>query len=120
MADRARSDLIKEALYELNVAEAGQPVPAEVAARVDSKLDNILETLAERGVTLVSNTETIPGAQFNPLAIIVAKECAGSFGIAGAELGDLIVRCTDAERTLREVTRAGVGTGYGPQQTSYF
>lgn len=118
MADRTRAALIEEALFEIGVAQAGQPVPAETAKRVDDKLDNILETLAAREIAYIANPSVIPGASFNPLAVIVGYAVAGSFSIVGQELVELAARATDAESTLRELS--ATAASFAPQNVSYF
>jgi hypothetical protein len=77
---RTASDLINEALANLGVLGAGQPVDPEDTNYVQEKLDSIMRKLAALEIVFVGDVDNIPGAWFADLADIVAGECANKFG----------------------------------------
>lgn len=77
---RTSRDLVNEALANLGVLAAGQPVDPEDYAYVNEKLDSILRKLAALEIVYVPDADNIPGAFFSDLADIVAGECATKFG----------------------------------------
>jgi hypothetical protein len=85
---RSSSDLVLEALKNLGVLSAGNPVDPEDFSWVNEKLDSIYRKLAGLEIVYVADPNNIPGAWFSDLADIVAGECASKFGIGGQELMD--------------------------------
>ena len=78
---RTRDDLIDEALTNLFAdGGAGQAPDAESQATVDRKVDGLLAELRAREICDVVNDQQIPTAWFNPLAELLANECATAFG----------------------------------------
>lgn len=89
---RSSSDLVTEALANLGVLAAGQPVDPEDFNYVNEKLDPIWRKLAGLEIVYVSDADNIPGAWFADLADIVAGECASKFGLVGQEYIDKVNR----------------------------
>jgi hypothetical protein len=87
---RSSSDLVLEALKNLGVIAAGQPVDVEDFAYVNEKLDPTFRKLAGLEIVFVSDPNNIPGAWFSDLADIVAGECALKFGLAGDEFAAMV------------------------------
>jgi hypothetical protein len=77
---RTSTDLITEALANLGVLAAGQPIDPEDFSYVQEKLDAIVRKLAGLEIVYVADVNNIPGAWFSDLADIVAGECATKFG----------------------------------------
>jgi hypothetical protein len=77
---RTATDLINEALANLGVLGAGQPVDPEDTNYVAEKLDAIMRKVAGLEIVTVADVNAIPGAWFADLADIVAGECASKFG----------------------------------------
>ena len=78
---RTRDQLIDEALTNLFAdGGAGQSPDAESQAVVDRKVDGLLAELRARDVCNVVNDQQIPAEWFNPLAELLANECATAFG----------------------------------------
>lgn len=80
---RTLSDLILEALANMGVLAAGEPVDVEDFNYVNEKADSIFRKLAGLEVVFVADPQNIPGAWFSDLADIFAGECATKFGIVG-------------------------------------
>lgn len=87
---RTSADLILEALKNLGIIAAGQPVDPEDFGYVNEKLDSIYRKLAGLEIVYVPDPNNIPGAWFSDLADIVAGECASKFGLVGQELMDKV------------------------------
>lgn len=87
---RSSSDLVTEALANLGVLAAGQPIDVEDFNWVNEKLDSIYRKLGMLEIVYVPDPDNIPGAWFSDLADIVAGECASKFGLVGQELMDKI------------------------------
>lgn len=87
---RSSSDLVTEALSNLGVLSAGQPIDPEDFNWVNEKLDSIFRMLGGLEVVYVADANNIPGAWFAPLADIVAGECASKFGLVGQEFIDKV------------------------------
>lgn len=87
---RTSSDLILEALATLGVLSTGEAVSPEDFNWVNEKLDAIFRTLAGLEIVFVADPNNIPGVWFDPLAQIVAGQCASKFGLVGQELMDKI------------------------------
>lgn len=87
---RSSSDLVTEALANLGVLSAGQPVDPEDFNWVNEKLDSIYRKLAGLEVCYVPDPNNIPGSWFSDLADIVAGECASKFGLVGQEFMDKV------------------------------
>jgi hypothetical protein len=86
---RSSADLITEALANLGVLGAGQPVDPEDLSYVQEKLDAIMRKLAALEIVSVADINTIPGAWFSDLADIVAGECANKFGATSEDVAKL-------------------------------
>ena len=116
---RTRDQLIDEALVNLFAdGGAGQAPDAESQATVDRKVDGLLAELRTRDICNVVNEQQIPAEWFNPLAELLANECATAFGAqksaalreeAMARLKDMArnepMRLLGTERMLRASTR---------------
>jgi hypothetical protein len=87
---RSSADLITEALANLGVLAAGQPIDVEDFSFVSEKLDSIYRKIAGLEIIYVSDANNIPGAWFSDLADIVAGECASKFGLVGQEFMDKV------------------------------
>lgn len=79
-AFRTRQDLVTEALANIGVLAAGQPVDPEDYNYVDEKLDAIMRMLSALQVVTITDLNNIRGEFFSPLADIVAGECCTKFG----------------------------------------
>jgi hypothetical protein len=77
---RTSTELITEALANLGVLAAGQPIDPEDFSYVQEKLDSIFRKLAALEIVYVPDPQHIPGQWFSDLADIVAGECATKFG----------------------------------------
>src|ERR1044071_7970350 len=78
---RTREELVDEALVNLFAdGGSGQSPEAEDQATVDRKVDGLLAELRTRDICDVVNDQQIPAAWFNPLAELLANECATAFG----------------------------------------
>ena len=84
---RTANDLVTEALANLGVLAAGQPIDPEDFDYVNEKLDAIFRKIAALEIVdlpdpsqVGGNVEFIPSAYFSDLADIVAGECATKFG----------------------------------------
>jgi hypothetical protein len=87
---RSSADLVTEALANLGVLAAGQPIDVEDFNYVQEKLDAIYRKLAGLEIVYVSDPDNLPGAWFADLADIVAGECASKFGLVGQEFADKV------------------------------
>lgn len=87
---RSSSDLVTEALANLGVLAAGQPIDVEDFNWVQEKLDSIYRKLGGLEIVFVADPNNIPGSWFSDLADIVAGECASKFGLAGQEFIDKV------------------------------
>jgi hypothetical protein len=87
---RSSSDLVTEALANLGVLAAGQPIDPEDFNWVNEKLDSIFRKLAGLEISYIPDPSNIPGAWFSDLADIVAGECASKFGLVGQEFIDKV------------------------------
>src|SRR5712671_2570874 len=100
MTDRTRDDLVTQALINLKVIGSGQSPDADDGATVDGKIDGLFGELESRGIVSVPDDDAIPAEFFNPLAELLANECAPAFGMAK----DAGMR-EDAEARLKIMTR---------------
>lgn len=87
---RTSTDLVTEALANLGVLAAGQPIDPEDFNWIQEKLDSIYRKLGALEIAYVPDPNNIPGAWFADLSDIVAGECASKFGLVGQELMDKI------------------------------
>ena len=78
---RTSIDLVTEALANLGVLSAGQPIDPEDFSYINEKLDAIFRKLSALEIVNVPDPSNIPGAWFSDLADIVAGECATKFGV---------------------------------------
>ena len=98
---RTRDQLIDEALTNLFAdGGAGQAPDAESQAIVDRKVDGLFGELRAREVCNVANDQQIPAEWFNPLAELLANECATAFGAqkSVALRADAMARLKDMAR----------------------
>ena len=72
--------LINETLGNLGALGLGQAPDVEDFAYVDSQIDNVIRMLAALEICYIADPENIPSALINPLADILASECANRFG----------------------------------------
>src|ERR1700748_1242244 len=77
---RTSNDLVTEALANLGVLSAGQPIDVEDFNYVQEKLDSIFRKLAALEICYVPDANNIPGAWFSDLADIVSGEGGAKFG----------------------------------------
>ena len=89
---RTSIDLVTEALANLQVLAAGQPVDVEDFQYVNEKLDAIMRKLAALEIVYVADVNNIPGAWFADLADIVAGECVSKFGSTPEDSATLVQR----------------------------
>lgn len=87
---RSSTDLVTEALSNLGVLSAGNPIDPEDFNWVNEKLDSIYRKLGGLEICYVPDPNNIPGAWFSDLADIVAGECASKFGLVGQEFTDKV------------------------------
>lgn len=87
---RSSADLVTEALANLGVLSAGNPIDPEDFNYVNEKLDAIYRKLGGLEIVYVPDPNNIPGAWFADLADIVAGECASKFGLVGQEFADKV------------------------------
>ncbi len=87
---RSSSDLVLEALANLGVLAAGEPVDPEDFSWVNEKLDAIFRKIGGLEICYVPDPDNIPGTWFSDLADIVAGECASKFGLVGQEYTDKV------------------------------
>lgn len=98
---RTRDQLIDEALTNLFAdGGAGQAPDAENQAIVDRKADGLFAELRARDICNVVNDRQIPAEWFNPLAELLANECATAFGAqkSAALREDTMARLKDMAR----------------------
>lgn len=98
-AYRTRSDLITEALGELGVLSTVEPPAVEDIAFVDGKLDATCRKLEGLEIVFVADRGqpgpiggNIPAQWFSDLAVILADECKGKFGLPAADQAMLTQR----------------------------
>jgi len=77
---RTRIQLVNEAAKKLNIIATGQVLEAEHEQALDDGIDPMLLQLAEEKICVVSNSNEIPTAWFDPLAAILGNRNAGGFG----------------------------------------
>lgn len=106
---RSSTDLVTEALANMGVLAAGQPIDPEDFSYVSEKLDSIFRKLAGLEIVYVADPGNIPGAWFSDLADIVAGECATKFGIVGDEHATLV------NKGLGGVGNVPIGAGTAAQ-----
>src|ERR1700761_8772215 len=87
---RTSTDLVTEALANLQVLAAGQPVDPEDFNYINEKLDAIMRKLAALEIVYVADVNNIPGAWFADLADIVAGECSSKFGSTAEDMASFI------------------------------
>lgn len=95
-----------EALANMGVLSAGNPVDVEDFSSVNEKLDSIFRKLAALEICYVADANNIPGAWFADLADIVAGECATKFGFVGEALAALVNKGLGGEGNIE----IGAGT----------
>jgi hypothetical protein len=114
MSTKTRDQLITAVLAKLGVLAAGQPQAPEDEARVSNDLDEIVEKLNEMHITYVPNTDAVPGALFNDLAVMVAYALMGNFYVTQLAPGVDPARSEMDLRTMLagEPSRAILATDY--------
>lgn len=106
---RTQADLILEALKNLNIIAAGQPVDPEDFSYINEKIDPIFRQLMGLEIVAVPDPNNIPGAWFSSLADIVAGECATKFGLTGDDLA------TKVNKGLGGMGNVPIGAGTAAQ-----
>lgn len=76
---KTRVQLVNEALANLNEVGSGQSPEAEDQQYVDVKVDGLFAQLATDLIVSVDDEDAIPDEWFNPLAQLLANECATKF-----------------------------------------
>ena len=104
-AYKTQQELVVEALAELGVLAAGQPIDPEDFNFVNVKVQSTFDKIEALEIVSVGDPDNIPGEWFADLAKILAGECAGKFG----QTTDDYVRLVNAG--LGGVQ--GVDVGYG-------
>jgi predicted component of type VI protein secretion system len=114
MTTKTRDQLITAVLGKLQVLAAGQPQAPEDEARVSDNLDEIVEALNEQHITYVPNTDAIPGALFQDLAVMIAFALMGDFYVTQLAPGVDPARSQLALRTMLagEPSRAILAADY--------
>ena len=115
---RTRADLVLEALENLGGVGVGQTAGAEELGRIDEKIPSIVSTLAGTRVFYLADLDNIPDAAFAPLAMVVAYECRGKFGVTGDELAALQADNERSIATLRQIRTQS--PSYLPARGQYF
>jgi hypothetical protein len=87
MSTKTRDQLITAVLGKLQVLAAGQPQAPEDEARVSDNLEAIVEKLNAMKITYVPNTDAVPGALFNDLAVMVAAALINEFQLVQPPAG---------------------------------
>lgn len=118
MPTRTRDQLVREALGELGIADANNPVEAEDFALVNDAIEPALQEFASIGLYEAGDYDVIEDAAFNALAVLLALRVAGKFGVAGNELTSLERRAIGAEKRLRILNSSG--PTYEVARGSYF
>lgn len=83
MATKTRSDLVTQALADLQVLAAGQTPSTEDFESVDGHVDGTIASLSAREIVTVDDDEAIPAEWFSALAILLADDAAIEFGLSG-------------------------------------
>lgn len=100
------NDLVERTLQNLGVLDTGQPISAEDADLIQSRLVGKLAELNARDVGSF-DVDNLDDAVLNPLADIMAYECKSAFNVAD-QSGDLYRRGgkgQEAEQTLKDIIR---------------
>jgi hypothetical protein len=102
------NDLIKMALEELGVQDAGQPIAAEDAQVLLDRWPSVVADLNHRDVGWFDE-QAIETACLLPLAQVLAYNCRNAFSITDAakvaELTAIGGKDGEAERTLKNIRR---------------
>jgi hypothetical protein len=114
MSVRNSVDLVTEALANLGVLAAGQPIDPEDFAYVNEKLDAIFRKLAALEICYIPDPTSINAEWFSDLADIVAGECATKFGSEPGMIAALVAKglgsrppgSGDAAMSLRQIARS--------------
>lgn len=102
---KTRSDLVNQALRNLEVIGAGQAPSAEDYTAVDAHVDATLAQLAARDIVTVGDADEIPVEWFQPLAVLLANDAAMEFGLSGVpQSASATNPVLAAESLLREMT----------------
>jgi hypothetical protein len=122
---RTQADLTNEALGNLGALGLGQAASVEDVAYISDKVDPVLRMLGALQICYIADADAIPGEMLNPLAAILASECANRFGVSTddfAKLQQLGLGVPPgsgaAAMTLKQITR-GRPT-YEPLRSIYF
>lgn len=75
-----RTRLVEMAAEELLVASVGQSLAVEDAEKIDARVDALLDNLNVRGIIFLGDAEAIPESVSQALSILLADNCAVSFG----------------------------------------
>lgn len=77
---KTRSDLIERALKNLGALPQGQTASAEDSQSMDAFIDPLIETLNQRGIVYIGDSENIPDEYFLPLGECLAFVASPEFG----------------------------------------
>ena len=86
---RTQADLVNEALGNLGALGLGQAPDVEDFAYVNGQVDSVLRMLAGLEICYIADPDNIDGALLNPLADILASECANRFGASSDDFAKL-------------------------------
>lgn len=110
---KTRIELVNEALKNLVIVGAGQEPDTEDFDEVDAKVDGLLAQLRVDEICFVANDDEIPDEWFDPIAELLANNCASKFGQQYS-----LDKKTVFEQLLRRLTASR--TTYQPMQSEYF
>lgn len=105
MGIRTRSDLVLEVLDALGILPAGQTAQPEDTDRIDEKVPSLLAEFAQREIVYIADPNSIPDADFSPIAAMIAYECREKFGITGDDATNLKDKNNEAIAKLKIMHR---------------
>lgn len=108
-----RAQLVELAADELGVSSIGQSLAVEDAEKIDGAIDSLLSRLAVEQICYVADADETPRALADQLAVLLAEQCARSFG--GQR--DNAVKM-GAEMALRRAV--ALSPTYEPMKAEYF
>ena len=116
-----KTQIIRRVLEILGVVGAGQTVAPEDHQSVEETLRAVIASLDSRYIVSLRSefaADEFPDDLMLPLATIVARHAAPSFGFAGQELAALKMLADDAE--LEICAQLQSGRGVQPTPGTYF
>ena len=109
MTTKTRAQLVNEAADCLEIVPTGNSLAAEDGAKIDEKVDSLLERLAADEVVDIADANEIPACYFDALGELLANNCATKFGKKYSEEVKTVferqLRRTVAPRATLEVLR---------------